>query len=67
MVTLYSNGCPKCLVLKSQLDEKKIEYNTSKNFTELFKRGFRGLPVLEINGVFLTFDEAIAQTIKGIE
>lgn len=60
MVILYSNNCPKCRILKQQLDEAEIEYTLSIDFTKLTDRGFSSVPVLEMaDGTMLGFDQAM--------
>lgn len=64
MIKLYSTGCPKCGVLKKKLDDKHIDYQLISDInivTEelLTKRGIKTVPVLEANGEFMQFKEAI--------
>lgn len=57
-IILYSNGCPKCNVLKSKLESKKIKFTETDNFSKLEEMGVKSLPIMEIDGKFLTFVEA---------
>ena len=57
-IILYSNGCPKCKVLKSKLENKKIEFTETKDFLKLQNEGFQSLPIMEVDGKLLTFVEA---------
>lgn len=60
MVTLYSNDCPKCKLLKNRLDAMGIEYETSQDFKSLFNEGFRSAPILQLeDGTKLRFEDAI--------
>lgn len=59
MVTLYSTGCPKCKVLKSKLDSKKIEYTIIEDIEVMRNKGFNSLPVLEVDGTIYEFREAV--------
>lgn len=59
MVTLYSTGCPKCKVLKSKLDSKKIEYTIIEDIEVMKNKGFNSLPVLEVDGTIYEFREAV--------
>ena len=43
---LYSNGCPKCRVIKSKLEAKKITFTENNNVEELIPMGIRSLPIL---------------------
>ena len=57
-IILYSNGCPKCKVLKSKLERKKIEFTETDDFSKLQSQGIQSLPIMEIDGEILTFVEA---------
>lgn len=57
--TLYSTGCPKCNVLKKKLDEKNINFNLSDDVEYVKEKGFRSIPILEIDGECMEFSEAI--------
>lgn len=57
-IILYSNGCPKCKVLKSKLESKKIEFTETDDFSKLKDQGLQSLPIMEIDGEILTFVEA---------
>ncbi|MGN1044207.1 MAG: hypothetical protein ACI4PR_05425 [Acutalibacteraceae bacterium] len=57
-IILYSNGCPKCNVLKSKLESKKIQFKETNDFSKLEKIGVKSLPIMEIEGEILTFVEA---------
>lgn len=59
MLTLYSTGCPKCKVLKSKLDSKKIEYTIIEDIEVMKNKGFNSLPVLEVDGTMYEFREAV--------
>lgn len=57
---LYSNGCPKCEVLKKKLDQKSISFTIEENdFSKLLNAGITRMPVLEINNELLDFEKAI--------
>lgn len=57
-IILYSNGCPKCKVLKSKLESKKIEFTETDDFSKLQGQRIQSLPIMEIDGEILTFVEA---------
>jgi glutaredoxin-related protein len=66
MVTIYSNGCPKCNLLKGQLDKAKVKYKTTDEFQKLIDNGFTSLPVMELeDGKLLGYNEAIMKILKG--
>ena len=56
---LYSNDCPKRKILKTKLDEKYIQYEICSNLELMKSKGFRSLPILEVNGKVMTFNNAI--------
>lgn len=62
MVTLYSNNCPRCRVLKKKLEEKKIEYDEVNDIDQMVEMGFNTTPVLEVDGQFFDFSQAIQWT-----
>lgn len=57
-IILYSNGCPKCNVIKSKLQSKKIAFTETDDFSKLNDIGIQSLPALEVDGKILTFVEA---------
>ena len=60
---LYSTGCPKCRVLQAKLDNKGIDYiiiNDENVVIDTCKNtGADSLPLLEVEGKYLNFGEAI--------
>lgn len=60
---LYSTGCPKCRVLQAKLDNKGIDYmviNEENVVIDTCKNvGADSLPLLEVEGKYLNFSEAI--------
>ncbi len=58
-MTLYSNGCQKCLILKSKLEDKGIEFEKSDDLNVIIENGFRTVPVLEVEGEFMGFADAV--------
>lgn len=60
MLILYSNGCPRCRILKDTLVDVGIEFETSVEFEKVIDKGFTSAPVLELEDkTMLTFDQAI--------
>lgn len=57
-IILYSNGCPKCKVLKNKLESKKIEFEETDDFSKLQDMGIQSLPIMEVDGIILSFVEA---------
>lgn len=59
MVTLYTTHCPKCIVLKTKLDQKGVNYTEIDDVDEMLKRGFETAPVLAVDDKVMTFGEAL--------
>jgi len=58
-VVLYSTGCPKCRVLEKKLNTDEIEYSISDDINVLVEKGFQSAPVLDVDGDFLEFKDAV--------
>lgn len=54
-VVLYSNDCPRCKVLKSKLDSKKIKYETINDIDTMKLKGFYQVPMLEVGDKIMDF------------
>ena len=59
MITLYSNGCPKCKILKSKLDNKNIQYELCSDIDVMISKGFNLMPTLEVERETMNFLDAI--------
>jgi glutaredoxin len=59
LVILYSTGCPKCKILKSKLDDKNIIYEVCSDVNVMQVKGFRSVPMLEVDGNVMTYLDAI--------
>ena len=57
-IILYSNGCPKCKVIKSKLEALNIKFTQTDNLDELISLGYKTLPLLKINDKILDFKSA---------
>ena len=64
-IILYSTNCPKCKILKAKLDEKNIEYIINSDVNEMLSKGFKIVPVLEVDERILNYLDAV-KYIKGI-
>lgn len=54
MIVLYTTKtCPKCGIVKSKLENKKIEYTFIDDEHILEEKGYDLLPVMEVDGVVL--------------
>ena len=58
-VILYEHGCPNCMRLKKKLDEKNIQYEDVTDKQVMLSLGFEEAPKLSVNGVVMSFKEAI--------
>ena len=59
MVTLYSNGCPRCKILEQKLTEKNIQFEKLDDVQYLIENGFKAYPVLKTkDGELLDFGKA---------
>jgi len=58
-IILYSNDCPRCHVLESKLDSKKIKYQKISDINEMRKMGLTSAPTLKIDNDILDFTSAI--------
>ena len=59
MVVLYSNGCPRCTILKRKLDEKGIDYSACMEVEEMLSLGITSVPVLKVDDKMMDFSEAV--------
>lgn len=57
-VILYSNGCPRCRVLKQKLDTKSINYTEENSVEKMLALGIEQVPVLSVDGEILAFSQA---------
>lgn len=58
MITLYSNNCPKCNVLKSKLKAKHIEFKENNSISDMLLLGISQVPYLMVDDKLLNFSEA---------
>lgn len=58
-VILYSTNCPRCKMLKSKLDDKRIIYSIVNDVDKMLSMGMAVVPVLEVDGIRMNFKEAI--------
>ena len=58
-IILYSTGCPKCKILESKLQSKRIYYIKNTSVEEMTKLGFITVPMLKVNDEYLDFGEAV--------
>ena len=58
-IILYQHGCPNCKRLKAKLDEKGIQYENITDIEFMKSKGFQEAPKLEVDGVVMSFKEAV--------
>lgn len=58
-IILYEHGCPMCIVLKTKLDKKGIQYEDITDVDVMIAKGFTEAPKLEVNGNVMGFRDAI--------
>lgn len=59
IIIYAAEGCPKCSMLKKQLDSKKIPYEACYDVDYMISRGFTHVPILEVDGVDMKFKDAL--------
>lgn len=59
MIILYSNGCPKCSILKKKLDMAHIDYLIESDTNKMIVLGLDALPVLKVDNDFMNFTTAV--------
>ena len=57
-VILYSNGCPRCCILKQKLDAKSVIYEEENSVDKMIAMGINQVPVLSVDGELLAFGQA---------
>ena len=64
MITLYSNDCPKCKILKLKLDSKNIQYELCSDIDIMVSKGFQTTPMLTVEEETMNYLDAI-NWVKG--
>lgn len=59
MVIVYSNHCPKCIIIEKKLLEANIPYKICDDQETLESKGFDLMPVIETDGQLMGFGEAV--------
>ena len=57
-ILLYTNGCPKCQVIKSKLELQHIKFIETNDTEKLISLGFKTLPILKVNEKVMDFKSA---------
>lgn len=64
-ITLYSiPRCPRCAVLKQQLDRADIEYDLITDVEAMISMGITSAPMLRVGGKLLGFSDAFKWVTK---
>ena len=58
-VILYSTNCPRCKVLKTKLEQKKIQYEECTDIEEMLKLNIKMAPMLQVDDSLFDFTCAI--------
>ena len=61
-IIMYSSGCPRCKTLKKKLDDAGIRYETYTDIQGMLDMGLKDVPVLEVDGKRMNFNEALKWT-----
>ena len=59
MIILYTTHCPKCNVLVEKLNKSGIKFEECEDLKILIAKGFKQVPMLEVEGKMLNFIEAV--------
>ena len=58
-IILNSTNCPRCKVLKTKLEQKKIQYEECTDIEEMLKLNIKMAPMLQVDDSLLDFTCAI--------
>ena len=58
-IILYSTNCPRCQVLKTKLEQKKIQYEECTDIEEMLKLNIKMAPMLQVDDSLFDFTCAI--------
>ena len=59
-IILYSNHCPCCEILKSQLDAAGVAYRVITDTDQMLAMGLTHLPMLSVDGMMMNYPAALA-------
>ena len=61
MITIYTTEtCPRCMVLKTKLQSKNIEYTENHDIDDMRKLGIMSVPYMMVDEYLMDFGEAIS-------
>lgn len=58
MITLYSTGCPRCIVLEKKMEQLGVQYEKNTNVDDMQALGMTQSPMLCVDGKMYDFVEA---------
>ena len=58
-VVFYTIGCPKCRVLENKLKTKNVDFEECRDIEIMQEKGFENAPMLEVDGIAMSFGEAV--------
>lgn len=58
-VIFYTIGCPKCNVLEKKLNQNNVSFTKCTDNKTMIDKGFKDMPVLEVEGQSLSFSQAV--------
>lgn len=64
-VILYTSGCPRCNMLKKELDKNGIMYDVFDDVDKMIEMGFNEVPILKVDNTKMNYTEAIKWIKKG--
>ena len=67
-IILYKaeSHCPRCEVLHNALKAKSLEHKVVTDSNTIAEKGFLSAPILEVNGVAMTFTQAYQWVLGGV-
>lgn len=58
-IVFYSTNCPRCKVLKTKLDQKKIVYSECNDVDTMLNLGIKTAPMLQVGEELYDFGAAV--------
>lgn len=58
-VVFYTIDCPKCRVLESKLNAKKVAFEECRDIEIMQEKGFESAPMIEVDGTAMNFGDAV--------
>ena len=59
MIVLYSTGCPNCKIIKKKMVRDGIDFLLSNDIDKLIEKGYQSAPILEVDGNFMEYKQAV--------